>query len=184
LINRLLRLKIIRDEGGYSLVEMLTVMLIMGVVMAGLTDVFTSASKADTDMSNRFQAQLTIRVALDKLRRDIHCASNVTPYATSALTLIIPSGCGGDESYCTATMTGLSNRWNLYRQSGDTCSSSAGTKLAGYLTTANVFPAYTAHSTSTLSSVSVDLPVEVNTRSNVGAYELKDTIFLRNSTRT
>jgi type II secretory pathway pseudopilin PulG len=163
---------------------MLTVMLIMGVVMAGLTDIFTSASKAETDMTNRFQAQVTIRVALDKLRRDIHCASDVNPYATNALTLITPSGCGGDVSYCTATMTGLSNRWNLYRQSGDTCSSGSGTKLASYLTTGNVFPTFALHTVDTLSSVSVDLPIEVNTRSNVGAYELKDTIFLRNSTRS
>lgn len=180
----LLRLRLVRNEAGYNLVEMLTVMIIMGVVMAGLTDIFTSASKADTDMNNRFQGQLTIRVVLDRLRRDIHCASDVTPYAASALTLVIPSGCGGDVSYCTAAMSGLTGRWNLYRELGDSCDSTAGTKLAKYLTTASVFPAFTAHTVDTLSSVSVDLPVEVNTRSNVGAYELKDTIFLRNSTRS
>jgi prepilin-type N-terminal cleavage/methylation domain-containing protein len=183
LIKRLRRLKLVRDERGYNIVEMLTVMLIMGVVMAGLTDIFASASKAETDMTNRFQAQITIRVALDKLRRDIHCASDVNPYTTSSLTLITPSGCGGDESWCTVATSGVTGRWSLYRQSGDTCSSS-GTKLASYLTTANVFPAFTVHTVNTLSSVSVDLPVEVNTRSNVGAYELKDTIFLRNSTRS
>jgi prepilin-type N-terminal cleavage/methylation domain-containing protein len=182
--QRLRQLRLVRDEGGYNLIEMLTVMIIMGVVMAGLTDIFTSASKADTDMSNRFQAQLTIRVALDKLRRDIHCASDVTPYATNALTLKIPSGCGGDVSYCTAAMSGISGRWSLYRELGDSCDSTAGTRFAKYLTTANVFPAFTVHTVDTLSSVSVDLPVEVNTRSNVGAYELKDTIFLRNSTRS
>jgi len=184
LINRLRRLQLVRDERGYNIVEMLTVMLIMGVVMAGLTDIFTSASKAETDMTNRFQGQIAIRVALDKMRRDIHCASDVNPYSSSSLTLITPSGCGGDVSWCTAATSGVTGRWSLYRQSGDTCSSSGGTKLASYLTTANVFPAFTVHTVNTLSSVSVDLPVEVSTRSNVGAYELKDTIFLRNSTRS
>ena len=48
----LLRLRLVRNEAGYNLVEMLTVMIIMGVVMAGLTDIFTSASKADTDMKS------------------------------------------------------------------------------------------------------------------------------------
>jgi len=33
-----------RAENGYSLVEMVTVMAIMGIVLAGLTQIFTSAS--------------------------------------------------------------------------------------------------------------------------------------------
>ena len=68
-----------RAENGYSLVEMVTVMAIMGIVLAGLTQIFTSASKADIDMSNRFQAQQNTRLALDKLRTDVHCAYDVSP---------------------------------------------------------------------------------------------------------
>ena len=48
----------LRGEGGYSLVEMVTVMAIMGIVFGGLTQIFTSASKADTDMQNRFTAPI------------------------------------------------------------------------------------------------------------------------------
>src|SRR5262249_29052045 len=69
----------VRGEKGYSLVEMLTVMVIMGIVLGGLTQVFTSASKADIDMNNRFNAQVQTRLALDKLRRDIHCAYDLPP---------------------------------------------------------------------------------------------------------
>ena len=69
----------LRRESGYSLIEMLTVMMIMGTVFAGLTQVFTSASKADIDMQNRFTTQLQTRLALDKLRTDVHCAYDVTP---------------------------------------------------------------------------------------------------------
>jgi prepilin-type N-terminal cleavage/methylation domain-containing protein len=54
-------------ERGYSLIEMLTVMVIMGVVMSSLTTVFVTASNSETDMNNRYQAQLTARLALDKM---------------------------------------------------------------------------------------------------------------------
>lgn len=182
-MRRLRRLRLLRDQRGYNLVEMLTVMIIMGVVMAGLTQVFTSAAKADNDMSRRFQAQLDTRLALDKLRRDVHCATDVTPYATNAVTIRLPSGCGGDVSYCTAAMSGVTGRWSLYRQSGTTCSSAAGIKVAGYLTTANVFTGFATHTVDTLSSLSVDLPIRVSS-GTTGSYELNDTIYLRNSTRT
>ncbi len=46
-------LRRLRGERGYSLIEMLTVMVIMGVVMSSLTTVFVSASNSETDMNNR-----------------------------------------------------------------------------------------------------------------------------------
>jgi prepilin-type N-terminal cleavage/methylation domain-containing protein len=182
----------LRGERGYSLVEMITVMAIMGVVFAGLTDVFTSASKADTDMQNRFTAQQNTRLALDKLRRDIHCAYDVSPNSPnpwtsnqSTLTLKITSCSGGDVTWCTAQMSGSTTRWSLYRQANsDTCSSSAGTKVGDYLTTSTPFTGY-SHVTGCgcLASITVTLPVGVNRVTTTGIYQLTDTIYLRNSTR-
>jgi type II secretory pathway pseudopilin PulG len=164
------------------MVEMLTVMVIMSIVLAGITQVFISGSKAQTDQDNRFRAQLNTRIALDKIRKDIHCASDVTPFATSSVTIKLPSGCGGDVSWCTVAVAGYTNRYRLYRQSGTSCSAN-GTQFADYLTNANAFPTF-AHTVgcSCLASLSVDFKVSIK-GSNVGAYELTDTIFLRNSTR-
>ena len=172
----------LRGEAGYSLVEMLTVMVIMSIVFAGITDVFVSGSKAQADQDNRFQAQLGTRLAMDKIRKDIHCASDVTPYSTSSVTLKRPTGCGGDVSWCTVAVSGYSNRYQLYRQLGTTCGSS-GTMVADYLTSANAFPAF-AHTVGCqcLASLQVDFPVS-NKGSTNDAYELSDTVFLRNSTR-
>ncbi len=181
----------LRREAGYSLVEMLTVMVIMGVVLAGLTQIFTSASKADLDMNNRFQAQQDSRLALDKLRRDTHCAYDVNPNTPnpwtsqqSSVTLKITSCGGGDVTWCTAAMSGLSNRWALYRQPNSTsCSSSSpAVKVASYLTTQTPFTAF-AHPTGALASLSVSLPIGVNRNTATGIYRLQDTIYLRNSTR-
>jgi prepilin-type N-terminal cleavage/methylation domain-containing protein len=181
----------LRSEGGYTLVEMVTVMAIMGIVFAGLTDIFTSASKADTDMQNRFTAQLNTRLALDKLRRDIHCAYDVSPNSPnpwtasqSTVTLKISACAGGDVTWCTAQMSGSTTRWSLYRQVGSTCSSSAGTKLADYLTTSTPFTGFShVAGCGCLAWVSVSLPVGVNKVTTTGIYKLTDTIYLRNSTR-
>ena len=176
------RLRRLRGEAGYNLVEMITVMVIMTVVFAGITTVFVAGSKAQSDQERRFQAQVTTRLALDKIRRDIHCASDVTPFATTAVTLKVPAGCGGDVSWCTAAVSGYTNRYRLYRQAGATCDST-GVMVADYLTSGNVFPAF-AHVTGCLclASLQVDFNVSV-TGTSVGAYDLTDTIFLRNSTR-
>ena len=86
----------LRGEAGYNLVEMLTVMVIMSVVFAGITDIFVAGSKAQADQDRRFQAQLGTRLAMDKIRKDIHCASDLAAgYTTSSITLKLPSGCGG-----------------------------------------------------------------------------------------
>src|SRR3954447_16863875 len=63
------------ESGGYTLSEMIVVLLILGVIVGGLTQLFVSASNAQQDMNNRFRAQQNARLALDKLRREIHCTS-------------------------------------------------------------------------------------------------------------
>jgi prepilin-type N-terminal cleavage/methylation domain-containing protein len=177
---RALRLKV---EAGYSLIEMLTVMVIMSIVFAGVTAVFVAGSKAQADQDRRFQAQVSTRLALDKIRRDIHCASDVTPYATNSVTLKITGCTGGDVSWCTVAVAGFTSRYALYRQAGTSCSSS-GTKIADYLTLAGAFPAF-AHTSGCvcLASLQVNFTVSVKSSTTVDSYALLDTIYLRNSTR-
>jgi type II secretory pathway pseudopilin PulG len=167
---------------------MITVMAIMGVVFSAITTIFVSGSQAQSEQDRRFQAQLNTRLALDKIRRDIHCASDVSPtsgFPRSSVTLTIPTGCGGVVSWCTAAVTGYTNRYALYRQLGSSCSSGGGVKIADYLTntSGNVFASF-AHASgcSCLASLQVDFKVSVK-RSTIDSYELTDTIFLRNSTR-
>jgi prepilin-type N-terminal cleavage/methylation domain-containing protein len=178
----------VRGEAGYSLVEMLTVMVIMSVVFAGITDIFVSGSKAQADQNNRFQAQLTTRLALDKIRRDIHCANDVQSYSTSFATLKITACTGGDVSWCTAAVSGVSNRFRLYRQLGTSCSAGTGTMYADYLRSGAVFPTNptTAHTVGCgcLEALDVDFVISLKGSAVVDTYELNDSIYLRNSTRT
>lgn len=176
---RLRRLRPLRDERGYSLIELLTSMIIMSIVLGGLTQIFVSGSKAETDMNRRFQAQQDSRLALDRMRRDLHCASDVSPYSQSSATLV-SAGCG-NVTWCTASVNGSTTRYRLYRQTGSTCGAAGGSQVADYLLTGNVFTALTKAS-GYLTALTVDFPLSVK-GGKVGRYELKDTIYLRNSIR-
>src|SRR5438445_13418307 len=119
---------------------MITVMMIMSVVYAGITTVFVAGSKAQNEQDRRFRAQLNTRLALDKIRKDIHCATDVTPFATASVTLKLPSGCGWDVRWCTVAVSGFPTRYALYRESGPTSASSQ-VKYAAYASSANASPA-------------------------------------------
>src|SRR5438034_6157899 len=175
-------------ERGYTLVEMLIVMVIMGVVMGALTTLFVQASNAELDMNNRFQAQLTARLGLDKLRREVHCASVATPTgSSSSVTLTLPSYCktgSGSITWCTRNVA--TNRYALYRVVGSTCT--GGVKWADYLaptSTATVCSGalciftYIGQSASSLAKLHVDFPVNVKPSRSVDMYELQDDIVLR-----
>jgi type II secretory pathway pseudopilin PulG len=164
---------------------MLTVMAIMSFVFAGITTVFVAGSNAQVEQDQRFQAQLATRLAMDKIRRDIHCASDVSSHASNAVTLTI-TGCGTDVSWCTVAVAGQANRFTLHRTvggSGGTCSSS-GTKVADYLVSGDVFGTFShVEGCGCLASLAVDFKVSLKSSATVGAYQLRDTIYLRNSTR-
>jgi prepilin-type N-terminal cleavage/methylation domain-containing protein len=184
-------------ERGYTLVEMLTVMAIMGIVMGSLTTVFVSATKNESDMNRRFQAQLSGRLALDKMRREVHCASDVTSAtpsfsSASSITITLPSYCrtgSGSITWCTRSIA--TNRYGLYRIVGTSCS--GGTKWVDYLTPSSTAPtcggalclfSFTTHTTTSLSKLHVDFPVNIRPTKTVDLYELVDDIVLRNSSRT
>jgi prepilin-type N-terminal cleavage/methylation domain-containing protein len=177
-------------QQGYSLVELLAVMAILGIVMASLTTVFVRASNAEVDMNRRFQAQENARLAMDKLRREIHCASAVSPSgASSSITLTIPAQCpttGGFTSvrWCVLAPPGAqTGRYALYRSTAATCTTANGVQWADYLTTQSIFT-YTAQSSQSLGNLAVALIVNAKPGSTSGTFWLNDNIVLRNSSRT
>src|SRR3954467_4689217 len=91
-------------QAGYTLVETLVVMSILVIVIGAIADGFTSASKTQTDQTQRADDQEAARQALERLRRDIHCASaaQVTPNAQNGYTLNLTVNPG----QCLAVTTG------------------------------------------------------------------------------
>ena len=172
----------LKSESGYSLIELLTVMVITGVVMTGVTALFVQGSNAQVDLNGRFQAQQAARVSLDKLRAEAHCASVIALTGQTKATLTLPSSCGTQISWCTVPVGSSGTRHALYRQTGATCGT-GGVKWADYLTSGAAF-SYTAQSTQNLAYLRVSLPINLTPSKVSKTYELKGTIVLRNSTRS
>lgn len=182
-VRRLLR-RLRCDEGGFTLIELVTVLGMLLVTVTCLSYALIAANKAEEDMNRRFGSQINARIALDQLRREIHCASAVTPAGSSAaITITLGSRCptagaGATVSWCTS---GTGTRYALYRQVGATCST-AGRKSVDYLTTGTVF-SFASQSATSLAILSVTLPVNTRPASGLPDYRLTDDIVLRNSTR-
>jgi prepilin-type N-terminal cleavage/methylation domain-containing protein len=170
-----------RSESGYSLVEMLTVLVILGIVIGGLTTLFEQGSNAEIDMNYRFQAQQDARVALDRMRRDLHCASAATTVSSTAVTVTDPCASGSQVSWCVLTLNG---RQGLFRQVGASACATSSQRFADYVKTGSTYFAYQGSSTSSLAKLYVCVPVNVKPKRSVDTYALQDAIVLRNSTRT
>jgi prepilin-type N-terminal cleavage/methylation domain-containing protein len=182
MLRRRLRLGL-RAEAGYSLMELITVMAILGIILTALTSLFVQGSSAELGQNRRFQAQVAATTALARLRRDVHCASSITPAgAAASITLTQPTGCpggGGSIKWCTS---GSGTRYGLYRTTGATCDST-GRLWADYLTVANAFNFTAAVQAVSLAKLHVDLTINVNPAQAVLSYPLSDDIVLRNSLR-
>src|SRR6478672_8266404 len=125
-----LRRRLARQD-GFTLVELVTVMAVLLIILAPLTTSFASAQTAQVDQTRRFDAQENARQALDRMRKDIHCAHGVTdPYSndsggqTIVMTETNTSGqaeCPGliltnaaGVQWCTIPVAGATNRYKLY----------------------------------------------------------------------
>ena len=191
------------NERGYTLVEMLVVMVILGVVIGGLTTIFVSGSRAELDLNRRFQAQQQARLALDRIRVDLHCAEKAqvqTINTYNGLAISAPNCSASTIDWCLVPSTAMTGRYALYRTTSATnkcaATDTGRLKVADYLLTnttnaaltglpasRTVFGTTQTTPSAQLLTVLVDFPVSVNPTSTQDVYELKDAIVARNSVR-
>jgi prepilin-type N-terminal cleavage/methylation domain-containing protein len=179
------------EERGVTFTEMLVVLVILGIVLAGMTTLFVSAGTSQVDQTNRVRAQQEARLALDSLRREIHCAKEVAGTVPgSSITITLGSYCPTYKAsetsvtWCTQTVV-TSQRYALWRY-GTTpasCGAAGGVKRADYLTTPTIFASYVAPAGGNLGTLAVMLPVDVSPADAKQRFTLRDDIVLRNSGR-
>lgn len=172
------------DERAFTLTEMLVVLVILSTVLSALIAVFVSALRTEVDQNRRFEAQQDARIALDKLRREIHCGANafVQPDGSGVTIQAASKGTtgycrAGDTSWCTIS---AGTGFNLLRARGTTCDATS-VPVAQQLTSNNVF-AFT-HPPDSRALVRVDIRVDADPTDPTGAYRLFDQIVLRGSPR-
>jgi len=167
-----------RDQRGYTMIELLMAMIIMVTVVTSLTALFVSGARAELELNRRFEAQQAARVAADRMRREVHCASGVTFTNAGSITLILPGHCptatGGvitNVAYTTELVS--SGRYKLKRGS---------TTIADYLTSGDVF-AYAAPSDTSLGRLQLDFKVNLMPSQTWKTWRLQTDVVLRNTTR-
>jgi Tfp pilus assembly protein PilV len=206
-------LKVIGVEDGYTTIEMLIVMVILGVVMGGIIAVFVAGISADADSSRRYQDQQDARVSLVRMTREIHAACTVSAPNTyntwtNSVTFYFPSDtCASGTHSVTWCTKASGSLYALYRGVGTTCTS-ATVKYADYVTTSNIFvylppnshliaPTATTLGAGTagtniatqdnaysLPRLHVDFTVDRGSSKKVDRYHLLDDITFRNGPRT
>lgn len=177
-------------QAGYTLIETLVVLSLLVVVIGAIADGFVSASHAEVDQTSRASDQQNARQALERLRRDIHCASSaiVVPGVNSSKLLLSvnPGQCLGVSSgsdgvqWCTASVNGSTTRYALYRTVVTACDSADAVFQVDYLTSPDIWTK--ACSTDHLAGVTVSMPVNRDPVKRPGrTYTAADTISLRNA---
>jgi prepilin-type N-terminal cleavage/methylation domain-containing protein len=169
----------VRDERGFTLIELLTTLSILLIVLGTLTTLMVSATRSEVDLTQRVQAQQEARLALERIRHEIHRACEASGTASS-VQLVLPgaTGCDGSATTVTWCMDGGGSSWVL-RRTATPCT--GGRPEAGSITTSSVFAL--VHPSGSLMKLNVTFPVDVDPADGKRAYRLEDSLVLRNSTR-
>lgn len=90
----------LRNERGHSLVDVVAGIVLMSLVIMTLYHVFTPTFALSRNSSERLERQQDIRLAIDRVARDIHetAANRITTYAAG-------NGCSGTYQGCIAFVT-------------------------------------------------------------------------------
>ena len=178
--------KALRSERGYTLIELVVVLAIFMTIVTALVSLFTSGAKAELDMNRRFEAQQNARLALDRMRRELHCSSGITAtagVAVSSISVALPSQCpsSGGVAITVVYDTSLvsTNRYRIRRTVSGTT-----TVIADYIMTANgnVFT-YTPASATSRALLHVNFQVNIDPNEGWKTWRLVDDIVLRNTLR-
>jgi prepilin-type N-terminal cleavage/methylation domain-containing protein len=157
----------LRNEDGVTLIELLVVIATLGVVMAGVTNLIVSGSRASTDTAARLDAQAQVRTAFDRLEFEGRCASNAELLSGGAgVHFTLPAQCShatGNTSWCVSSGT-------LSRYAASSCTGTAQGFATG-VTTAHPF---------TLLTATGDLP-RLQISLTIGGFTQTDAITLRNA---
>lgn len=196
-------LRRLASQAGYTLIETLVVMTLLVIVIGSIADSFTTASKTETDQTARADDQEAARLTLQRLRRDIHCASSasvqqtrdalgnvISPLGYTLALSVDPNIClavttssSNTVLWCTVQKNGDPNRYGVYRTISGNCDATSAVFQVDHVTKPDIWAM--ACPASGLQAVSVDIPVNRDpvTRAD-RTYELKDTIALRNDSIT
>jgi prepilin-type N-terminal cleavage/methylation domain-containing protein len=169
----------LQADSGFSLVELIITMVVMGIVMGGLANIFISGERASADATARVTSQQSVRAAFDRLEYEVRCATSATLLSKvgsngGGVYLSLPVQCAhanGDVSWCYSG-------GSLVRKAATSCTGSAQTYVTS-VTSTTPFSCYSPVSGST-PQVKVALSINTTTRSS-NLTTATDYITMRNA---
>lgn len=195
-------------QDGYTLIELITTLAILGVVLSGIIGVFVSGIHAEADMNERFQAQEQARTALATMRNEVRSACGFDnaggapglpgpPMTPTQITLAYCGHTSGDFktvlSRVTWCVVPANGQYALFRQTGPSCNSSGAERADRLISTVTTCPpssppcppnvfgiTYNTAAGDVRPRLTVALDVDVNPRTSGARYHLDDSIAFRN----
>jgi len=79
------------NQKGFSLIEMMVVVVILGLIVLGLVTFFTGGARSWISGQSQLEAQRNARQAMDIMVREIREGEAVTSIATTSITVAIPA---------------------------------------------------------------------------------------------
>jgi len=80
-----------KKQRGFSLIEMMVVVVILGLIVLGLVTFFTGGARSWITGQGQLQAQREARQAMDRMVREIREGEAVTSITTTSITVAIPA---------------------------------------------------------------------------------------------
>ncbi len=98
------------NQKGFSLIEMMVVVVILGLIVLGLVTFFTGGARSWIAGQSQLEAQRNARQAIDRMVREIRHGEVVTTGTTTSITVTIPAL--GSESTYNVTYSWSGNTWD------------------------------------------------------------------------
>jgi prepilin-type N-terminal cleavage/methylation domain-containing protein len=81
----------VKNKKGFSLIEMMVVVVVMGLIILGLVTFFTGGTRSWITGQFQLSAQRNARQAMDLMVREIRHGEAVTSATTNSITIAIPA---------------------------------------------------------------------------------------------
>ena len=89
----------VKNQKGFSLIEMMVVVVILGLIVLGLVTFFTGGAKSWVAGQSQLEAQRNARQAMDRVVREIREGKNVTSGSDGDTIVVSIPALGGNTAY-------------------------------------------------------------------------------------
>jgi len=90
-MNYMIKKYNVKNQRGFSLIEMMVVVVILGLIVLGLVTFFTGGAKSWVAGQSQLKAQREARQAIDRMVREIRHGEEITGSTINSITIAVPA---------------------------------------------------------------------------------------------